>query len=118
MKLSRLRTRSDFLYAKAHGKKLRGRHLMLQVARPASGGSRLGITVSRKVGNAVVRNRVRRRLKEIVRLASEPWLPEWDLVVIAFPEAATTTYRSLREELTCLIQRAHGWACSRASSSS
>jgi len=70
------------------------------------GMARLGITVSRKVGIAVIRNRVRRRVREVIRAELSP-LPEgWDFVVVAFPEAARARFTTLEEELKCLLTRA------------
>lgn len=68
--------------------------------------SRVGYTVSRKVGNAVVRNRVRRRLREIVRTSPDALTVGRDYVIIAFPSAANAAFATLREELTCLLQKA------------
>lgn len=78
---------------------------MLVMVAPHTGESRIGYTVSRRVGNAVVRNRVRRRLKEIIRLCAGGLVPQVDYVVIAFPTAAKQSYAALREELLCLLKR-------------
>ena len=66
--MERLRQRADFLAA-ATGVKIPAAAFVLQAKRCADvGPARFGFTVSKKVGNAVERNRVRRRLREIVRL--------------------------------------------------
>lgn len=70
---------------------------------------RVGLTVSKKVGGAVVRNRVRRRLKEIMRRHKE-WLDARDLLVIARPEAAAATQVALQAELLDLVARLGGGA--------
>jgi ribonuclease P protein component len=111
-----LHARSDFLRAQKHGKRFRRPHLLLLVV-PGTAGARLGLTVSRKVGNAVVRNRVRRRLREIVRTQRSLLLDGWDHVVVALPAAAEADFTTLREELTCVLERACAWASSKASSS-
>ena len=65
----RLKRRADFLRVAAKGRKAPVSGVVLQaLARPDSGPARIGFTVTRKVGNAVVRNRTRRRLKEAARL--------------------------------------------------
>ncbi len=66
--------------------------------------SRYGFSVSRRVGNAVVRNRVRRRLREIMRAASLK--PGWDIVLLARPAAATIDYATLRKSVVRLLSQA------------
>ena len=67
------------------------------------GQSRLGVTVSTKLGHAVVRNRVRRRLREIYRLNREKMPAGYDIIIVARVRAAETTYRKLeRHYLRCL----------------
>ncbi len=61
-------------------------------------GNRLGLTVSTKVGKAVVRNRVRRRLREIYRLHEGELLRGRDIIVVARVRAAHTPYRKLDEQ--------------------
>lgn len=73
-------------------------------------GIRVGIVVSRKVGNAVVRNRVRRRLREALRalLRSRPPRTQplaTDMIVIARPEAAEADYGALKRALTRALER-------------
>ncbi|HWU86578.1 MAG TPA: ribonuclease P protein component [Kofleriaceae bacterium] len=85
----RLRERVDYLAVQAGGEKLHGRHV-LGIARrrtdPQLAG-RLGLTVTRKVGNAVVRNRIKRLLREWLR--RHGWIPRgWDIVLVAKDSAA------------------------------
>ena len=61
------------------------------------GFSRLGLTVGTKVGHAVVRNRVRRRLREIYRLNEDKLVSGIDLVVVARVRAAHAPYRRLEQ---------------------
>lgn len=85
----RLRKRAEFVAVQQDGQKLHGRHV-LALARKRSDvelPGRLGITVTKKVGNAVVRNRIRRLVREWMRLHG--WVPVgWDLVVVAKDSAA------------------------------
>ena len=59
--------------------------------------NRLGFTVSTKLGHAVVRNRTRRRLREIYRLHEEQIVPGVDIVVVARVRAASSTYWQLEK---------------------
>lgn len=85
----RLRKRAEYVAVQADGLKLHGRHV-LALARKRSDPvlvGRLGITVTKKVGNAVVRNRIRRLVREWMRLHG--WVPVgWDIVVVAKDSAA------------------------------
>src|SRR5690348_1458534 len=85
----RLRRRSEYLAVQADGRKLHGRHV-LALARKRSDpelDGRIGITVTKKVGNAVVRNRIKRLMREWLR--QHGWAPKgWDIVLIAKDSAA------------------------------
>jgi ribonuclease P protein component len=70
---------------------------------------RVGFTVSKKVGNAVVRNRVRRRLREVVRQASPRGMrPGHDYVVIGRRAALDTPFPRLVEDFERALRRVHG----------
>ena len=81
----RLKKRSEFLTA-AKGGRLSRRGFVLQACRRSpedDNPPRVGFTVTKKVGNAVVRNRIKRRLRELVRLhGPEQMQPGWDYVLI------------------------------------
>jgi ribonuclease P protein component len=67
--------------------------------------SRYGFSVSKKVGKAVRRNRVKRLLREIMR--EQPLKPGWDIVFIARPQAASTGFRQMQRAVTGLLARGH-----------
>jgi len=67
--------------------------------------SRYGFSVTKNIGKAVVRNRIRRLLREISRIT--PVKPGWDIVFIARPAAVTADYHELRKSVETLLLRAH-----------
>ena len=66
--------------------------------------SRYGFSVSKRVGKAVTRNRVKRLLREILRIM--PLKPAWDIVFIVRPAAATADYATLKETVESLLSKA------------
>ena len=69
--------------------------LAMYVRKNRSSENRVGVTVSKKLGKAVVRNRVRRRLREVYRLNESRFLPGWDIVVVARRRAITASFSEL-----------------------
>lgn len=67
--------------------------------------NRIGITVSKKLGHAVVRNRTRRRIREIYRLNEERFAPGWDIVVVARTRAVEADFRKLTDAFLSLAQK-------------
>jgi ribonuclease P protein component len=67
--------------------------------------SRYGLSVTKEIGKAVVRNRVRRLLREIVRVALIK--PGWDVVFIARPDAVAADYHQFKKSVDKLLMRAH-----------
>jgi RNase P protein component len=78
---------------------------VIKAARIIPASARVGITVGGKVGNAVVRNKLRRRLKEICRLNSARFLGGFDLVIIARDAAAAARYAELNRDLMYLADK-------------
>ncbi len=72
--------------------------LVIYERRNKSGGNRVGFTVTVKLGHAVVRNRVRRRLREIYRLHEEELRRGHDLVIVARGRSAEAPYRTLERD--------------------
>jgi ribonuclease P protein component len=97
-KAARVRRRREFLKLQRHGR--RHHTPCFVVVQAAADGpiSRLGVTVSSRVGNAVVRNRVKRIVREIFR-ERRRLLSALDIVVIARPDAAQITHAQAASEL-------------------
>jgi ribonuclease P protein component len=103
----RLRTPAEF--RRVRDQAPRGwpnRLLVLYVASNELDHARVGVTVSSRVGNAVVRNRVRRRLREALRPRLERIAPGQDLLVVARPATAEATWQELCTALDTLLSRA------------
>ena len=105
---SRLRKRADFVRA-AKGARVTARAFALQARKRESdddAGARVGFTVTKKTGNSVVRNRIRRRLREAVRLGQTlPLRPDHDYVLIARRDALSMDFRALGHELERALQK-------------
>jgi ribonuclease P protein component len=104
----RLKRRAEFLRVAAQGRKVPSAGLVLQVmARPDCGPARLGFTVTKKVGNAVVRNRTRRRLKEAARLLLRAAPVQGvDLVLIGRESTRRRKFVALMDDLRRALGRA------------
>lgn len=105
MRFSRLRRTADFRRIQGAGRKLRSTNLLVLAVRGGGAESRAGLTVSRKVGGAVVRNRVKRWLREALRAVGAPAGLRWDLVLIAHPSAATAGMQTLLAEVADVVGR-------------
>jgi ribonuclease P protein component len=106
-KKRRLTHRSEYEHVKRDGITQRGKLLMLNVM-PSDDSAlwRAGFVTSGRVGGAVVRNRVRRRLREIVRRHQHELRKGFWFVIVAKHEAATVNYPALEDEWLRLARRA------------
>ena len=80
--------------------------LVLYVRKNRSQTNRVGITVSKKLGKAHVRNRIRRRLREVYRLHESQFLPGWDIVVVARNKALHVSFADLTAAYLSLAKNA------------
>jgi ribonuclease P protein component len=111
MRLARLTERKQFLAAAADGRRFRSSAFTVQVrdasAEDGQGGLRLGLTASRKVGNAPERNRIRRRLRAAAAaaLATQSGRP-CDVVIVARREVLSAPFPALVADLSVALDRA------------
>ena len=105
-RITTLEERTDFVRVQRQGRKYVGRSCLLLVHPGPSEAPRVGFTISRKVGNAVTRNRVRRRLREIVRSHADVFCPNNDHVFIVRVQAVSATFVALQKEVECLLKEA------------
>ena len=81
-------------------------YLVLYARRNRTATNRVGLTVGKKLGHAVVRNRVRRRLREVYRLNEDKFLPGWDIVVVARSRCITADFGKLTDAYLSLADKA------------
>ena len=100
----RLTGEKRFASIHREGRSWANRHLVLKALPNGLDDSRFGFSTSRRVGNSVTRNRVRRRLREAVRLSHVK--PGWDVLVMGRTPAGTADFHQLRAALESLFHRA------------
>jgi ribonuclease P protein component len=96
------KTQFELVYKK--GRSLAAREIVIRALPNGLNATRYGLAVSRKVGKAVVRNRIKRRLREILRRMDLP--PGWDIILIARNPAAVADYTTLGKSVGNLLIRA------------
>ena len=107
----RIKQRRDFLRVQRGGNKHHLRHFLVFVSRrqaapgEAVAPTRLGITVTRKVGNAVVRGRIKRLVREVFRQNRERLPPGLDVVFVAKQQAAGVTFAEVLADFDALARR-------------
>jgi ribonuclease P protein component len=111
-RLDTLKRRPDFLAANAGARASRPGFVLLGLERDkatsAPDTARFGLTVTKRIGNAVKRNRARRRLRALARLVLAAYgRAGWDYVLIARQEALTRDFRVLAAELESALEMIH-----------
>ena len=81
-------------------------YLVLYARRNRLATNRVGVTVGKKLGHAVVRNRVRRRLREIYRLHEAQFMPGWDIVVVARSRCIGASFGKLTDAYLAAAEKA------------
>jgi ribonuclease P protein component len=104
-KHERIHKRKDFLTLYEHGFRRHSKHFTVIERRNEEGLRRLGITVTKKVGIAVQRNRIKRLLREFFRLHKTGISSSLDIVIIAKKDAHSLTYQGVCRELEILLVR-------------
>lgn len=90
-----IKKRQDFQAVYHGGKSYANRELVMYVSQTGEAGRRIGISVSKKVGNSVVRHRVTRLVRECFRLNQERLVTGLDIVVVARAAAAVSDYKNI-----------------------
>jgi ribonuclease P protein component len=105
-KSMRLRHRPEFVAVQSSGRKFHGKLFMALVVETSDGApvGRVGLTVTKRIGNAVTRNRIKRRAREWLR--RHGWVPaRRDVVLVAKEAAATATSAEVGADLAKVIGR-------------
>lgn len=102
-----LKKDSDFRKVYKHGKSFANRNLVMYILENKSDSTRVGISVSKKVGNAINRNKIRRRIKESYRLNVDTSVKcGYDIVFIARVAIKDTNYQDIEKSMNHLIKKA------------
>jgi ribonuclease P protein component len=104
-KTFRFQRSSEFLRVKTAGRAYSGRFMTVGVLKECAT-AKVGLITSKRVGGAVERNRVRRRLRELMRETRPQWAPGVCVVVIARRAAVKASFEALRGEWLYLAKRA------------
>ena len=102
----RLRKPSDFRAVRELGRSWANRLVVIWASRNVSEKTRIGFSVGKRLGNAVVRNLVKRRLREAIRRIPLPM--GYDVVVVARAPAASATYKELEEAIIKASRKIEG----------
>lgn len=97
----------NHIFRRLYGSAGQANSLLVLYARPnKTDRNRIGLTVSKKLGKAVVRNRVRRRLREVYRLNEDRFAPGWDIVVVARSRCVYASFQRLTDAYLSLAEKA------------
>ena len=108
MRLPTIKKRSDFLAASAKGKKcVTGTFVLQMLAQPSEPHARFGFTVTKKLGNAVTRNRIKRRLRAALRACAGELQAQHDYVLVGRREALTLPFSKVVSDLSSAIAKVH-----------
>lgn len=101
-----IKENSRFRIVYSRGKKIIGKHMVLYYYPNRLGKNRYGITVSKKIGKAVVRNKVKRRIKESLRLLENQTKVGFDIIMVARNSATAADYNKLYNTCIELLKKA------------
>ena len=101
----KIRKNIEFLNVYRHGKSYANKYLVMYVLSNKIDDNRFGITVSKKVGNSVVRHRITRLIRECIRLQESNILTEYDIVIVARKAAKDKKYQDIESAFLNLCKR-------------
>ncbi|HHW06797.1 MAG TPA: ribonuclease P protein component [Clostridia bacterium] len=105
----RLTGNAQFKEVYSRGRSYVGYYLVLYVKENQSDQTRIGFTVSKKIGKAVVRNRIKRKLREVCRLNLDRFAKGYDIIFVARKKIKGIRYHLVEQEIEKLCTRAGLW---------
>lgn len=99
----RIRKSSHFRFVYNHGKSLVDENVVIYITKNGKTFNRIGISVSKKVGKSVVRNRVRRVIRESYRVNKNMFKRGYDIVIVARVRAAKANYKEISSSIIKLL---------------
>ncbi len=109
-KYERIKTNVEFKRVYQEGRSYRDKYFVIYVRTVLKEDSqpyiRIGLTISKKVGNAIVRNRLKRLVRETYRLNKNRLTKGVEIVLVAFPQAANLDYMKVKESIMGLFRKA------------
>ena len=106
-RINRLKKRYQFNYVYKSGEHYSGEHMVLYVVSSKTKNIKVGLAVTKKVGHAVVRNKVRRRLREIIKTQVPNLKQNNNILVVARENICSASFEKLSNEFSKLIKKAN-----------
>lgn len=105
-RINRLKKRYQFNYVYKSGEHFSAEHIVLYYASSKTKNIKVGFAVTKKVGHAVVRNKIRRRLREIVNTSIPKLNHNYNIIVVAKDNITSASFNELKTEFEKLINKA------------
>lgn len=105
-RINRLKKRYQFNYVYKSGEHFSGEHMVLYVVSSKTKNIKVGLAVTKKVGHAVVRNKIRRRLREIIKKQVPNLKQNNNIIVVARDNISSASFEKLSNEFLKLIKKA------------
>ena len=106
-RINRLKKRYQFNYVYKSGEHFSGEHMILYVVASKTKSIKVGLAVTKKVGKAVIRNRVRRQLREIIKKQVPTLKQSYNIIVVARDNITSASFDVLSNEFSKLIKKAN-----------
>lgn len=100
-----IRNRREYQVVYSNGLKRVGKHVVIFVFPTGRQETRFGITVTRKIGKAVIRNRMKRILREVIRKNFREWKGGIDLIFVAKKEVIQASFHDIEDDIVGLLRK-------------